>query len=340
MYEIFSRRKTPVSYNLGLQLRLHNIEYYLVKRLINNTMMMRRNKMINKKLKSIITLITTFCVLLTLFPTVSNAQVTTKISEYDAIKKYSDKTYEELIDMGFDSERANELLNLETTVMQKIEELKTYDDKTLRKLGYSERQIDALNTMKLDSQIASYSMESNETSIDIVPMGLFGDVYMSNIIDWSKTTSTKAYFDYSWYWDGRPLTTAIDGIGFAWDGGFRVSSSDIYGYVTYIDGYDSGTKAVVRDDVNIFAGAGWGHEFKMLTIPPSQGVGAWAQSGYGHYEITNPNNKSSIQIVWKYGHSTISIPSVGIAIVGAPSISFALTVEEMVEGDKIWTGLN
>lgn len=270
--------------------------------------------------------------------------VTNKVtfSEYDLVKNYFGKSSKQLLEMGVNKKQIKELTNLEDTIMKKVRELYLLDDKSLIDQGYSQQQIDAIrsiNTKFLNDSKTRFSgldIPSNSEILSSVEVrGLFGNVDMNvDANDFFSGDNIYVWFD--WSWDGKPFVLHTDGIGFAWDGGFRASSNDIEAEINYVDGNNSGSKNISRSDMDIVAGAGWGFDIRMAT-GPAHTTPAWAKNGSGSFWLSNPDNEQSIQMVWKYGHSTYNITGACVDIKGTLSIGFSRGVEEMYEDERIWS---
>lgn len=260
------------------------------------------------------------------------------ISEYDLIKNYFGKSYDQLLKMGIDGKQAKEFANLENDIIKKVKELYLLDDKSLIEQGYNQKQIESIRSINTNISKTSSddlnTLSNFETLSPLEIRGIFGDVTMS--VDLYDFTADDIYVYFDWNWDGKPFMLMTDGIGFSWDGGFRTSSNELGANVNYVGGNNSGTKEVTRDDIDILAGAGWGFDMQMAA-GPSHTAPAWAESGEGGFWLTNPNNKNSIQMIWKYGHSTINLTAACVDIKGTLSIGFAKGVEEMFDGDNIWS---
>ncbi|WP_432405818.1 hypothetical protein [Wukongibacter sp. M2B1] len=262
------------------------------------------------------------------------------LSEYDLIKESFGKSYNQLLEMGIDEKQAKKLANVEDTIMKKVRELHLLDNKTLLDQGYSQKQIKAIrsiNTKFSNNSRRSCSGLNTLSNSEILSSAearkLLGEVSM-HVKPYSITKELKyVYFD--WNWDSKPFVVRTDGIGFAWDGGFRTEGDKVGAKIEYVNGNNSGTKKISRSDIDILAGAGWGFDIQMSS-GPSHTAPAWAKSGQGGFWLTNPNNKKTIQIVWKYGHGMYTLTGGCVDIKGTLSIGFSDGVKEMCEDDAIW----
>jgi hypothetical protein len=260
------------------------------------------------------------------------------VSEYDAIKDVIGKNSTELVDMGYTKEQSLELLENLKETENTIRSLMTYDAGKLKELGYNQKQIKSLKLLNNSlSSTKAFKDISQNTSILInrAVKGIFGSVSMECI---KPVKMTGWYLGrIKWQWSGKPLMMIEEGIGIAWDSGFRAESKQTIVQINYVDGHSAGTKYNFKTDIEVVPGAG----LKVKFPPNRQDVykpgttPAWAKSGEIGFKLTNPTNSSSIQMVAKYGHTTIGF-GIGIDIKGTPNVGFSLGTETMAKTDDIF----
>ena len=257
--------------------------------------------------------------------TADSLSTTSTYSEYDAMKDLTTLSTKDLQEKGYSKEEIQDAKEIMNSIKSTLKELKKYDKDELKEAGYSESQIDVITKIS-DTDIESYS------SITDMPKALFGSLSFNL----SQNPVYSDEFRIVWSWASKPFYLKEDGIGVAWDNGFRVSSKNIDGYIQYTGGNYAG-KYDIQDsafDIDIEPGEGWSVEFDMVKGNPNIGP-TWAYRGDITFTITNPNDEDSLQMVVKYGHGKTTY-NVGVSIDALPSVGFSNGVDEAAEIDNIF----
>ena len=288
-------------------------------------------KKTKKIFSAILVFVLVFSMSTSIFAANNNTSVT--VSEYDLLKPYLDKNLSELLEMGLSQEEAQQMLNVQKKVVEKISKYNKYTNEELRQLGHSDKDIEEFNKLQ--------TMDIDSLSIDAIPASIWETVTFT--VEKLGKINGDHWFGFEWEWSGSPFVQMTDNIAFAWNNGFEVSRYDVLLSIDhYTDSFDAFAKRYTdvlnpTKDTSVSPGMGFKAKF------PMNGGGlensTYAKKGFGSFTVQNPNNASHMQMVWAYGHSTFHVGGFCLNV-GFPSISVNVGAEIMHEDDTKFYNLD
>lgn len=141
-------------------------------------------------------------------------------SEFDILSKLSEKSTAELVNAGYSVSTAEQISTraIEEAALSEIFERSKLSDKQLQEMGYSNKEIDELQ-----------SLTGKETLSDIYTRGLFANCTCYNVLTdhYYKTSTGKTYMlvAYGWEWDKFPVMKLTDCVGTGWNHDFTPDNS-------------------------------------------------------------------------------------------------------------------
>lgn len=267
-------------------------------------------------LASVFLLVITVCILPVCATDTGNSTLTSMssvLNEYDLLSKLVDESPATLGTYGYSAVEIEKINNLQTAYTDYLQQYAKLDDASLKKLGYSDKQIEIFREFTgTENQIRALAATLTVT-VDI------------DYVTWSSTQNrTNARLYVYFEWSGVPLIKTKDIIAVSWND-WNINGKMCYITYTNVDG--SGDTMI---DVGTFAendgpaSFGGGFTFPMT----KQDNTYWGQSGYCAFTLYHNYTRADLSAYAAYGHTTIGYTPVA-TIPGWGSVSFSIGVEEM-----------
>lgn len=245
--------------------------------------------------------------------------ITSTSNEYEEFKKLQNKTYEELIELGWND---NDIKTLKEF---------NYEEEFKKRINLSESELEALGyTPSEINDIKKLSKSNNLTEEQLIKSA--AKIRMQGGINKITNNYRDWYFYYQWGWDKVPIFKMKDIIGVRGLGSVKGSISlpvimgDSSATTIYMfAGTD--TNKFMGEETNKFEAVDIGlsesvfevEKLKLNTSVSQSKLPSDALSGYGLIHFNNSVSMERLSIAIQYGHSQVSFnPGIDISV-GLPT---------------------
>lgn len=246
-------------------------------------------------------------------------------NEYLKMKELSKKSVSELKLQGLKDSAIQQVKSndIKKEYSEHIKKMATYSNDELKKMGYTSKQINAIQNYDGSEQM-TVDAASSVT------------VYTSKSSYEASSSRTDAVIDFSFSWEGQPFMKFTDTLAVCWSEGLYIDRSDSYCKVTYrasADGNQHATStARVKPEIDGAGTIGARFNFDVMTDFNTVTV---VTGGYGQVHLYKKAYVSMFGLRASYVHAELNVKP-GISFKGVPSISISSGSEELDYSLQYW----